>query len=211
MKMTAETKRKKDAFIRRTVVCSALCLLSACTTYIIQENSENDDRVPSWTIPSKAHRVDSILKSQNNRYFVDTAQDTDKRLCLNAAKINATRKIAADVSQDIVRLFEKRDEAGNNLTDSVLQDKIRQNILVALEGVFVAGEYWEKRQYMKEKGAEKDYTVYKCDVVVKIGKEDLSSAIESYKAKTGKILSGKSKETLDDVIDSYVAGLKMKN
>ena len=192
------------------VVC-LICPLFACTTYIVEESSEGSLRAPSWTIQSKAHRIDPIAENGKYRYFVDTAQDANRRLCLRSAEVNATRKIASEVSQDIVSLFERTDVAGNNLTDSVLKDKIGQNILVNLNGVVVAGQYWEKRQYLKEKGAEKDHTAYKCDVVVKIEKGNLADAIEIFKARTGKTLSGESGKTLDSVIDSYVSVLRNTN
>ena len=164
-----------------------------------------------WTIPSKAYRIDPLLESLKHRYFVDTAQDEDKQLCLHSAELNATRKIAEEISQEIVTFSKTKDLSGNNLTDFIPKDKMQQNILVALNNVIVAGRYWEKRQYLKEKGAEKDYTVYKCDVVVKIEKGDLADTIIAYKTKAEKTLSEKDKETLDTVIESYVATLKSTN
>ena len=92
----------------------------------------------------------------------------------------------------------------------ILKDTLERNIQVNLYGIATAGEYWEKRVYLKEKGAENDYTAYKCDTVVKIKKSALIKAVEASKAKAAKASTDESKKAINNAIDSYITFLKVE-
>ncbi|MBR1778169.1 MAG: hypothetical protein IJ752_06260 [Alphaproteobacteria bacterium] len=192
---------------------STLCLLSACAgfkpDYVVKDASESS--APSWTVQSKAHKVDSSSEAKEHRYFVNDAHNVNQRLCLKAAETRATQKVASEVAQEIMSRFEEKSQSEDDTASTKLKDKLEQNIQVNLHGVAVAGKYWEKRSYLKEMGAEKDYTSYKCDVVVRIKKSALAEAIEAYKAKTMKTLAGEEKKAMTEAVDSYVADLKAGN
>ena len=72
----------------------------------------------------------------------------------------------------------------------------------------LAGQYWERRDYLKEKGAASDYTAYKCNAVIKVGKTDLIAALEAYKMKTVKTLPDNDKKAMENAVDDYIKKLK---
>ena len=188
----------------------SVCLLFACVQiqhdYIVKENSEHSLFAPAWIIQSKAYKIDSSAEAKLHRYFVSDAHNANQRLCLKSSEINATKKIASDVTREIVNRFAKKNK--KIAIDAELKDNLEKNILVNLYDIAVAGQYWEKRDYLKEKGAKKDYTAYKCDTVVKIKKSALIKAIETSRSK---IVKMRPDNDIVNAIDSYIAYLKVEN
>lgn len=196
-------------------IFSAIILLSACTafnrSYVIKERAENFSFAPAWTVQRKAHRVESSSASKQYLYFVHDAQNANLRLCLKTSETEATRETASVTAKEIVNRFKSKNKAQKNIVTVELRKSLEQNILINLYNVVVAGEYWEKREYLKEKGAEKNYTAYKCDTVVKIKRTDLAKAIEASKARISQQITDKSKKAWNSSLDSYIADLKIEN
>ena len=195
---------------KHLLTVSALCLLSACASfkpdYVVTDASKSSS--PSWIAQSKAHKIDSSSEAKQNRYYVNDAQNVNQRLCLKAAETRATQKIAAEIAQEIMSKFEEINKSQDDTANSKMKDTLEQNIQVNLHGVVVGDTYWEKRAYKKELGAEKDYTSYKCDVVVKIKKTALEEALNAYKEKTLKTLKGEDKKAMQEAVDAYISDLK---
>ena len=188
------------------IVFLTIGFLFACVQikrdYIVKENSLHSSSAPAWIFQSRAYKIDPSSETRQHRYFVSDAQNENQRLCLKLAEINATKKIAVDTAQEIIKRFEAKTKTKSDMTQT--KSLLEKTIQINLYDVTVAGEYWEKRDYRKEMGAKKDHTVYKCDTVVKIKKSALIKAIEAYKAKAQKEL----KKTMKSAIDSYIATLK---
>ena len=191
---------------------STIFLLSACaglrSTYVFKENSENSSYAPFWTVQSTAHKLDPSDEARQHLYFVGEAQESILRSCLKKAETQAVIKTASVPAGKIISRFLKIPRTGKRPDTAELKEKMEQNILTGLPKSVVIKEYWERREYLKEKGAKKDYTAYQCNVVVKLGKNDLAEAVEAYRAKIDKSLSGQNKKDLNKAIDYYVAGLK---
>ena len=194
---------------RHFIPVFALCLLSACahfmSTYDITDSS--DKFKPSWIVQSRAHKSDSSDAAKQNLYFVSDAQNINLRLCLKSAETRAIRKVAIETAEKLMGRFEKINKPLNNMANSKTKEILQENIQINLRGLNVVDKYWEKRAYKKEKGAEKNYTSYKCDVVVKIKKTDLANALPPYKEKIVKKFKEKDKKAMTEAIDSYVADL----
>lgn len=194
---------------KHLITLSAFCLLSACSSfkpdYVVTDASESSK--PFWTQQSKAHKIDSSSEAREYRYFVNDAQNINQRLCLKAAETRATQKVASEVSQELMSSFEEKNKSEDDAANTKIKETLQQNIQVNLHGVIVADKYWEKRAYKKEMGAEKDYTAYKCDVVVKIKKSDLADSLEVYKAKSLKTLKGEDRKIMKEVVDGYITDL----
>lgn len=184
---------------------AAVCLVSACASFKpdYEVKDASDSSKPKWTNQEKADKLD-----KTNRYYVDEAENVNKRLCLKAAETRATQKIASEIAQELMSKFKEKTASENDVADAKMKEELEQNIQVNLHGVTVNGKYWEKRAYKKELGAEKEYTAYKCDVLVSLKKTALIEALEAYKAKTLKTLKGEDKKVMNDVVTSYVSDLK---
>ena len=194
----------------KALTVAALSLLTACAgfkpDYEVRDASASSK--PAWTVQSKTAKIDSSSERKENRYFVADAVNVDKGLCLRSAEVNATRKIASEVAQEIMGAFEENRKSADDSANVKMKEKLEQNIQVNLHGVVVAETYWERRAYMKALGAEKDYAGYKCDVAVKIKKAALVDALEMYKAKTMRTLKGEDKAAMEQAVDKTVDSLK---
>lgn len=194
----------------KVLTVAALSLLTACAgfkpDYEVKDASETSK--PAWTTQSKTPKIDSSAERKTNRYFVADAVNVDKGLCLRSAEVNATRKIASEVAQEIMGAFEENRKSADDSANVKMKEKLEQNIQVNLHGVVVAEKYWERRAYLKSLGAEKDFVGYKCDVAVKIKKDALADALEMYKAKTMRTLKGEDKAAMEKAVDKTVEALK---
>ena len=191
---------------------STLCFLSACITfrseYVVKENSENTLSAPSWIVPSNARKVDSSAEAAQHLYFVGEAQDKSQRQCLRNAETNAFRRIASGTAKKIMARFKKIKGVNAAFPGAAIKDTLEQNISVFVQNDILAGQYWERRDYLKEKGAASDYTAYKCNAVIKVGKTDLIAALEAYKMKTVKTLPDNDKKAMENAVDDYIKKLK---
>lgn len=194
----------------KVLTVAAVSLLTACAGFKpdYEVKDASDSSKPAWTVQSKTSKIDSASERKENRYFVSDAVNVDKGLCLRSAEVNATRKIASEVAQEIMGAFEENRKSADDSANVKMKEKLEQNIQVNLHGVVVVEKYWERRAYMKALGAEKDYTGYKCDVAVKIKKDALADALEMYKAKTMCTLKGEDKAAMEKAVDKTVEALK---
>ncbi len=196
--------------MKKVLTVASLCLLAGCAsfkpTYDVVEASE--DSAPKWIRQEKAAKIDSSSEAKEYRYFVDEAENVNKRLCLKSAETRATQKVAGEIAQELVSKYAEMTKSEDEQALAKMKEELKQNIQVNLHGVTVAGKYYEKRAYKVEKGAPKNYETYKCDANVKMKKTDLAAAIEAYKAKTLADLKNSDKKAMEAAADSLLANLK---
>lgn len=185
-------------------------VLSACAgfkpDYIVRDASENSR--PSWTVQKNAYKSDDSANKKKFRYYVNDAENPDQRLCLKSAEARATQKVASEIAQEIASRFSEKANSHDDESTRKVKEDLEQNIKVSLHGVAVQGKYWEKRQYSRELGAEKDKTAYKCDVAVRISNEALAEALEAYKTKTLNSLKESDKQPMKEAINSTIGLIK---
>lgn len=198
--------------MKKIMTAVSLCLLAGCAsfkpTYELIDASETS--VPKWVRQEKAATIDSSSEAKEYRYFVDEAENINKRLCLKSAETRATQKVAAEIAQELVNKYAEMTKSEDDQALAKMKENLKQNIQVNLHGVAVAGKYWEQRFYKLEKGADKDYKTYKCDANVKMKKADLAAAIEAYKAKTLANLKDGDKKAMEAAADELLNELKVE-
>ncbi|MDD4519328.1 MAG: hypothetical protein PHI50_00375 [Alphaproteobacteria bacterium] len=171
--------------MKKTALLLPMMLLASCSSFkpdfVVTDASEGS--VPSWISQKKAYKSETEDTVKDYKYYVNDAENTNRRLCLRSANVRATQKIAEQIAQEIVSNYEEDIDSNNDISTTAIKSHIEQNIKVSLHGVSAQDSYWEKRAYKKELGAKKDYQAYKCNVVVKIKKANLIEALEAYKAK----------------------------
>ena len=199
------------------ILLSAFCFLTACaafrSTYVVSENSEQTTSAPFWISPNKAHRIDPSAEAAKHLYFVGSAEDKSQRLCLKNAETDAFKKTAAETAKILAKKYSeikkaKRKTAAKKTNTKAIREKAEQNILVFLQNDTVVKQYWERRDYMKEKGAAANRTAYQCHAVVKVKKTDLINAIEAYRMKTVKSMPAEDGKIMEKAVDAYIAKLK---
>ena len=190
---------------------STVALLSACTSfkpdYIVQDASRTS--APKW-ITNAYKAADSSKEKKEFRFYNADSENVNKRLCQKSAETRATQKIASEVAQEIMGMFQEKNSATDDTATAKLKDVLEQNIKTSLHGVQITDQYWEKRAYRMEMGAPQDIVKYKCDAVVKIKVSSLEEALNAYKAKTIKTLSADQKVAMEQAVDEYKDSLKQE-
>ena len=100
--------------------------------------------------------------------------------------------------------FKENANSKDDVSTRKVKNELERNIQVNLHGVSVTGKYWEKRQYLKEMGAEDNKTGYKCDVAVRITNAALAEALEAYKAKTMRMLAKDDRPAMNAAVDATI-------
>ena len=174
--------------------------------YVVRDASENSK--PDWTEYKNAYKSDDKANKKNYRYYVNDATSPDQDLCLNLAESRSTQRVASEIAQEIINKFQEKAQATDEESSRKVKNELERNIQVNLHGVAVTGRYWEKRQYLKELGAEKDKIGFKCDVAVRISNDDLVKAIEAYRAKTMRQLSKDDQKAMETAVDATIGLIK---
>ncbi len=196
----------KKCFVVIFIFCSLTACVAFRSDYIVRENSENTLSAPFWISPSKARKIDSSAEAAQHLYFVGEAQDKLQRQCLKNAETDALRKIASETAKKVVSRF--KEIKRTKKTFSVIKEKMEQNLLVFVQKEVLAKKYWERRDYLKEKGAASNHTAFKCNAVIKIQKTDLINALEAYRMKTVKTMPDDDKKAMEKAVDDYAKKLK---
>lgn len=192
------------------ILFGGIAVLAACSSfepdYTVTDASHASR--PDWIQPENVKESGSSSNRKEHRYYIDSAENINQRLCLKSAEARATQKVASEIAQEVVSRYEERAQSDNQTALEQVKEKLEQNIQVSLHGVRVQSSYWEKRAYKQELGAPKDYTSYKCDVVVKIKKAELIQALENYKAMTVRKMQGNDKTAMAKAVNDTIQDLK---
>lgn len=166
-------------------VLSAVLLLNACAS--VKPDYEVRDRMkggePSW-IEDAEKAAQNKKEREEFRFYKADAENVNKKLCQQSAKANAVRKMAEEISQEIVSKFEEKNDSLDDNATAAVKDRLARNISTRLHGAREAGTYWERRAYKAEMGAAKDIEKFKCDCVVKMKVTVLEEALNAYKQQT---------------------------
>ena len=193
-----------------TLCMAALSVLAGCASfkpdYVVRDASENTP--PAWlVVPEKAAKEKSELKS--HRFYISDAENVNKRLCTQQAEAQATQKVASEIAQNITSAFEAAYKSTDDSATGALKDSLQRGINQNLHGVAIAKEYWEKRQYMTEMGAEEDIVRFKCNAAVKIAVKDLEKAVKDAKAVALKqIKDADQKAAVSTAVDTVLNAVK---
>ncbi|MCQ2914513.1 MAG: hypothetical protein MJ247_04900 [Alphaproteobacteria bacterium] len=197
-------------------VLALAALTSACSTFKPDYEVVNasHEKAPKWITQENAYKADDGSGSKTtHRYFVDDATNLNQRLCLKAAETRATGKIASEIAQEILDKYQEIQESSgekveaDDKVNTKAKEVLTQDVKTRLHGVSVINKYWEKRRYKQELGAEKDYTGFKCNVVVRLSNENLAEAISKYKTNSYKALDLDVKK-LEQAINEEVKEVK---
>ena len=113
------------------------------------------------------------------KYFVGDSDNVNKVLCKKGARVNATEKLASEISQEINSTYASQVGDINGKIDTKTEAKIKHQIQTKLGGVEDVASYWEWKNYQKALGADEDKKVYSCYQVVKIKKSTMKEIADT--------------------------------
>jgi len=155
---------------------------------------------PKWVKKGKY----KASKSDEYKYFISSGDNVSKRLCEKTANARANLVVSQEIAQSIDDAYKNTiNSNGNEATESA-SEKLQQTVKLYLAGVENEESYWEKRQYLKKKGATEDLTKYQCYSLVKMKKTNYNNAVSKSVDKMMSSLDVENKKEVAETIKNEV-------
>lgn len=175
-------------------------LLASCSSikkdYVITSISYSP--TPKW-VKKEYQKPD-----KNYKYFVSKAESTNQRLCEKTASARANLVVASEISTMINNTYKNVVESKNEEAKELSNEILEQSVQVYLAGVEQEENYWEKRKYTKELGAEKDIVKYQCYSLIKMNKKNYEKAVNASIDKMMRLLQEDNKELKQEIKDKVL-------
>ncbi len=159
-------------------------------SFVVKEASS--EYRPAWIEDAPRWAQQYREDASRYRYF---SYMTEPKLSRSLACSLAQARGRADVAAQIGTYLRKQLDASqegrptaelNQGLQEYVEETLSEDIEAQLVGVSTEKTYWEKRQYLKKKGAPRDYQGYTCGALVKIEKAQLNTLMQNA---TKKLLS----------------------
>ncbi|MBT6325983.1 MAG: hypothetical protein HOJ35_08435 [Bdellovibrionales bacterium] len=153
--------------------------------YIVRDASSN--KRPGWIEDANLWAKEYGKDTSKTRYFsYETDLKSNRSIACSIAKSKAKADIAGEISTFIDQELKLSEDGDASIDEnnpelkelhSYIENTLSSKVQSFLNGASILKTYWEKRKYLKEKGAAKDYTAYVCSAFVSISKDRLTNAI----------------------------------
>lgn len=158
--------------------------------YKVVDASAED--IPEWVEDLDEWLDDEEEDFEKNRYYIYTTEAKNSRsTACEIAKARSAASVAAEISTFIKQSLAQSKHGDPTKTNKKLEEYVQDDLAKEVQA-FVVGaqnykEYWEKRRFMKDLGARKEWDGFVCTSLVKISKTNLKKAFQrSEKALTAK-------------------------
>jgi hypothetical protein len=143
---------------------------------------------PGWIEDAEVWASSNDNQAKSFRYFsYETEPKVNRNMACSLAKANAKADIAGEIATFIDKSIASSVEGKasideNNPSIQSLREFVSNNLTQKtqslIHGAAIVKTYWEKRKYLKEKGAKRDFTAFTCAVFVRMKRERLETAVE---------------------------------
>ena len=171
------------------VFCLFLAACSSSSYKVDYEvrNASAKER-PEWISDSEKWAKDNDQDVEKYRYFAyETTPKVNRSVACQLAKTKSRADIADEIASFIQKTLGESQEGRasideNNPETTALREFVEvtlaQKTSAMIHGASVIKTYWEKRNYLEEKGAKKDYVGYTCASLIRMSEKSLSKAID---------------------------------
>jgi F0F1-type ATP synthase alpha subunit len=143
---------------------------------------------PGWLEDAEVWAKQNNLNIEKYRFFsFETTPKVDRTMACSMARQQAKSQIAGEVTSFIEEtlMTYREGEATidmNNPTNTPLKEFVEnslgEKIAAQLQGVQMAKTYWEKRFYLKDLGAVKDFQGFTCAILLRMEDSQLKNLIQ---------------------------------
>ena len=113
--------------------------------------------------------------------------------------------VAAEISSSIKENLTLAKEGDPTKTDKKLSEyldnTLQKDVQATVIGAQVYKTYWEKRRYMMDKGAKKDFDGFVCTSLIKVPKKQLRQAFSRIKKKLNNAIKNESKAAVATALE----------
>jgi hypothetical protein len=154
--------------------------------YLVVDASSNTR--PGWIEDAEVWARNHSKDTNKFSYFsYETDPKVSRNISCNLAKANAKSDIAGEITTFIDKQLGASTQGNANIDENnpqieslreYVENTLTEKIQALIHGAHVEKTYWEKRKYLKDKGAKKDFTAWTCGVFLRMPTESLKRAID---------------------------------
>lgn len=195
---------KKSLVLLSILVFTMSCSRKFKKDYDVADASSKD--IPGWIENPQewADDEDEDDFKAHRYYVVNVDARKSREIACKIAKAQARAEVASEVTAFIKSTFAQSTHGDALKTDEELneyiEDTLAQEVQAFVVGASVLREYWEKRNFSQEKGAQKDWSGYTCSALIKISKKNLEKAFKRAEDK----LAGKARSENKELVKQAI-------
>lgn len=155
--------------------------------YVVRDSSSNVR--PGWIEDAEVWAKNHGKNVNKYRYFsFESGPKVSRKISCDIAKANARADIASEIATFIDKSL-ATSEAGNASIDEnnphvqalreYVENTLAEKTQALIHGAAVEKTYWEKRQYLQERGAKRDFKAYTCAAFIRIESKRLKKAVDA--------------------------------
>ena len=163
--------------------------------------------IPEWT--EELHEwlddeIDSDELKKNRFYVYHSEPKTSRDISCKIAKAESAASVASEISTFIKENFATATNGDPTKSDQKLSEYVQNDLFkevkATVTGIQEYRKYWEKRRFMKDEGAAKNWDGFVCSVLVKVPKSQLKKAF----ARTEEMLKKQSSNSAKDQVSKIM-------
>lgn len=154
--------------------------------YIVRDASSSFR--PGWIEDAEIWAKNYSQDLSKYRFFsFETEPKVSRTMACNLAKANVKADIAGEISTFIDKTINESSDGDATIDPNdpkvkslreYVTNSLTSKIQNSIYGASIIKTYWEKRNYLKDKGAKKDYVGYSCGVLIRMPVSRLNKAID---------------------------------
>jgi len=143
---------------------------------------------PGWVEDAELWAAKYGKDKKTYRFFsYETTPKVDREIACNIAEAKVKSTIAGEITSFIEKTLASSKEGQAAIDENNPQTKamaeyvettLAQKTMSMIHGAAMVKKYWEKRKYLKERGAKRDFRGYTCAVLVRMNSETLKEAVD---------------------------------
>ncbi len=198
-------------------VISLVLFFSSCSRTLEKDYKVVDashQEIPEWVsdLDEWLDDEEDSDEFKKNRYYIYSSEAKNNRdTACKIAHANSASSVAAEISTFIKENFAQSVHGDPSKTDKKLAEYIQNDLFKEVKATVTGAQeykkYWEKRRFMKDEGAAKNWDGYVCTSLIKIPKKMLKRAFKRTEEALANKADAKAKETVQKIMqqasDSY--------
>ena len=169
--------------------------------------------VPGWIEDAELWAKNYNKDIEKFRFFsFEIDPQVGKVIACKLAKAHARTDVASEVATFIDQTLSNSIEGDSSIDQNApkisevkkyVSNDLKEKIQALIHGAIIAKTHWQKRKYLKSKGAKKDFIGHTCAVLVRMERELLGNLIKkAIEATVDSTTDPKTKEVVKKSLDS---------
>ena len=143
---------------------------------------------PGWIEDAELWAAKYGKDKKTYRFFsYETTAKVDREIACNIAEAKVKATIAGEITSFIEKTLASSKEGQAAIDENnpkakamseYVETTLAQKTMSMIHGAAMIKNYWEKRKYLQDLGAKRDYRGYTCAILVRMNSERLKEAVD---------------------------------